>query len=44
MAANETYNAAVDPKVPVLKGETLKDFTRYKRAVQAAELGCETKE
>ena len=42
MASN--YNAAVDPKIPVLKGETLKDFTRYKRAVQAAELSCESKE
>eukprot|EP00959_Pyramimonas_sp_CCMP1952_P076809 1605180-Pyramimonas_sp.AAC.1 len=38
------YNSAVDPKIPVLKGETLKDFTRYKRAVQAAELSCESSE
>ncbi|CAK0847357.1 unnamed protein product [Prorocentrum cordatum] len=38
------YNSAVDPKIPVLKGETLKDITRYKRAVQAAELSCESKE
>ncbi|CAK0825490.1 unnamed protein product [Prorocentrum cordatum] len=38
------YNNAVDPKVPVLKGETLQDFTRYKRAVQAAELSCESAE
>ncbi|CAK0904441.1 unnamed protein product [Prorocentrum cordatum] len=38
------YNSAVEPKMPVLKGETLKDFTRYKRAVQAAELSCESKE
>ncbi|CAK0852939.1 unnamed protein product [Prorocentrum cordatum] len=44
MASTNTYNSAVDPKIPVLKGETLKDFTRYKRAVQAAELGCESKE
>ncbi|CAK0803467.1 unnamed protein product [Prorocentrum cordatum] len=38
------YNSAVDPEIPVLKGEMLKDFTRYKRAVQAAELSCDSKE
>ncbi|CAK0798713.1 unnamed protein product [Prorocentrum cordatum] len=38
------YNSAVDPKIPVLKRETLKDYTRCKRAVQAAELSCESKE
>ena len=26
----------VDPKVPVLHGESLKDFVRYRRAVEAA--------
>ncbi|CAK0806782.1 unnamed protein product [Prorocentrum cordatum] len=40
----EHHNSAVDPRIPVLKGETLKDFTRYKRAVQAAELSCETED
>ncbi|CAK0825150.1 unnamed protein product [Prorocentrum cordatum] len=44
MANADTYNRAVDPTIPVLKGETLKDFTRYKWAVQTAELGCESKE
>ncbi len=37
-------NSAVDPKIPVLRGESLKDFTRYKRAAQAATLACETEE
>ncbi|CAK0822266.1 unnamed protein product, partial [Prorocentrum cordatum] len=41
MASGDNFNSSVDPKIPVLKGETLKDFTRYKRAVQAAELGCD---
>ncbi|CAK0849524.1 unnamed protein product [Prorocentrum cordatum] len=44
MASGENHNSSVDPKIPVLKGETLKDLTRYKRAVQAEELGCESKE
>ncbi|CAK0873736.1 unnamed protein product [Prorocentrum cordatum] len=44
MANGENYISSVDPKIPALKGETLKDFTRYRRAVQAAELGCESKE
>ncbi|CAK0858741.1 unnamed protein product, partial [Prorocentrum cordatum] len=44
MASGDSFNSSVDPEFPVLRGETLKDFTRYKRAVQAAELGCESKE
>ncbi|CAK0897251.1 unnamed protein product [Prorocentrum cordatum] len=44
MASGDNYNSSVDAKILVLKGETLKDLTRHKRAVQAAELGCESKE
>ncbi|CAK0843150.1 unnamed protein product [Prorocentrum cordatum] len=43
MATGDTCSSAVDPEIPVLKGESLEDFTRHKRAVQAAELGCKSK-
>ncbi|CAK0829995.1 unnamed protein product [Prorocentrum cordatum] len=43
MASGDNSNSSVDLKIPVPKGETLKDFTRYKGAVQAAELGRESK-
>ena len=34
----------IDPKVSVLGGESLKDYTRYKRSVEASVLGCDTDE
>ena len=31
--------ADVDPKVPVLRGESIKDFQRYEKVVTATALG-----
>ena len=35
------YIPGIDPKVSVLGGESLKDYTRFKRSVEASILGCE---
>ena len=29
------FNAMIDPKVPVMRGESLADFKRYEKAVKA---------
>ena len=38
------YVPGIDPKVSVLGGESLKDYTRYKRSVEASVLGCDSEE
>ena len=42
--AQHDFVAGIDPKISVLGGESLKDYTRYKRSVEASVLGCDTDE
>ena len=45
MAAQQyDFATGIDTKVSVLSGESLKDYTRYKRSVEASVLGCDTDE
>ena len=44
MAQQYDFVAGIDTKVSVLSGESLKDYTRYKRSVVASVLGCDTDE
>ena len=44
MAQQYDFATGIDTKVSVLSGESLKDYTRYKRSVEASVLGCDTDE
>ena len=41
MAHDVAGNPGIDARISVLGGESLKDYTRYKRSVEASILACE---